>query len=225
MTVIYITPRYFNTFFGCFIHLLKFNHCRPILSIDGTHLYEKYKDTLMIAMSCDRNNKLFPLTFIWKWFLACIRNKVAQRMRLYVISNRHADIMVAMIDVHLGWTEPYAYHRICMRHLASNFMNRFKDKILKNLVCIASLATEVGKFNKHMDTIMRINLEAQRWLEAIPFEKWALSHDGSRRYGIMITNMPEVFNSVLKGAQSLPVTALVQLTFFRLKTYYIARNE
>ena len=27
-----------------------FNHCRPILSIDGTHLYEKYKGTLMIAM-------------------------------------------------------------------------------------------------------------------------------------------------------------------------------
>ena len=34
----------------------EFNHCRPILSIDGTHLYEKYKDTLMIAMRFDVNN-------------------------------------------------------------------------------------------------------------------------------------------------------------------------
>ena len=40
-----------------------FNHCRLILSIDGTHLYEKYKDTLMIALGCDGNNKLFPLSF------------------------------------------------------------------------------------------------------------------------------------------------------------------
>ena len=48
-----------------------------------------------------------------------------------------------------------------MRHLASNFMNRFKDKTLKNLVCRAALATEVVKFNKHMDAIERINLEAQ----------------------------------------------------------------
>ena len=39
------------------------DHCRPILSIDGTHLYGKYKDTLMIAMSCDENNQLFPLVF------------------------------------------------------------------------------------------------------------------------------------------------------------------
>ena len=76
-----------------------------------------------------------------------------------------------------------------------------------------------------MDIIGRINLEAQRWLEAIPFEKWALSHDGGRTYGIMTTNMYEIFNSVLKGAQILPITALVQLTFFRLNSYFVARRE
>ena len=76
-----------------------------------------------------------------------------------------------------------------------------------------------------MDTIGIINLEAHRWLEVIPFEKWALSHDGGRRYVIMITNISEVFNSVLKGAWSLPVAALVQLTFFRLNSYFIVRRE
>ncbi|KAL6337823.1 hypothetical protein AAG906_002288 [Vitis piasezkii] len=30
-----------------------FTHCRPILSINGTHLYGKYKGTLLIAMGCD----------------------------------------------------------------------------------------------------------------------------------------------------------------------------
>ena len=37
--------------------------------------------------------------------------------------------------------------------------------------------------------------------------------------------MSEVFNSVLKGARSLPVTTLVQLTFFRLNRYFVARME
>ena len=120
-------------------------------------------------------------------------------MGLCVIADRHPGIMAAtMTDVHLGWTKPYAYHRIFMRHLTSNFMNRFKDKTLKNLVCRAALATEVGNCNKHMDTIGRINLEAQRWLEAIPFEKWALSHDRGRIYGIMTTNMSEVSIVFLK---------------------------
>ena len=41
----------------------------------------------------------------------------------------------------------------------------------------------------------------------------------------MTTNMSKVFNSVLKGACSLPITALVQLTFFRLNGYFIVRRE
>ena len=40
-----------------------FKHCHPVLSIDGTHLYGKYKDMLLIAMGYDENNQLFPLTF------------------------------------------------------------------------------------------------------------------------------------------------------------------
>ena len=40
-----------------------FEHCRPVMSIDGTHLYGMYKDTLLIAMRCDENNQLFPLAF------------------------------------------------------------------------------------------------------------------------------------------------------------------
>ena len=185
-------------------------------------------------MGCDRNNQLFPLAFAitkgknidsWGWFLACIRNRVTQRTGICVISNRHPGIVAAMSDPHLGWDAPYAYHRICMRHLASNFMTCFKYKLLKNLVCRAAVATTPRKMNRHMATIGRINSEVQQWLEAIPFQLWALSHDGGRRYGIMTTNMLEVFNSVLKGARSLPLTALVQLTFSRLNSYFVARRE
>ncbi|RVX03887.1 hypothetical protein CK203_021664 [Vitis vinifera] len=90
--------------------------------------------------------------------------------------------MVAFVDVYLGWSEPNAYHQICMCHLASTFMTRFKDKCLKQLLCRAALETKVEKFNMHMDTIGRINQDTLSWLEAIPFEKWALSHDGGEEY-------------------------------------------
>ena len=130
---------------------------------------------------------MFPLAFAitegenidsWGWFLACIKKKITQRTGIFVISNRHPGIMATMNDPHVGWASSSAYHRICMRHIASNFMTRFKDKLLKNLVCITALATTQRKFNRHMATIGRINSEAQQWLEAIPLELWALSHDG-----------------------------------------------
>ncbi|RVW77287.1 hypothetical protein CK203_050145 [Vitis vinifera] len=174
-----------------------FKHCRPVLTIDGTHLYGKYKGT----KSSNSNEGL------------C------------VIFDHHPGIMAAFADVYLGWSEPNAYHRICMRHLTSNFMTHFKDKCLKQLLCRAALETKVEKFNMHMETIGRINQDALSWLEAIPFEKWALSHDGGRRYGIMTTNMSEVFNSVLKGARSFPITAFVQLTFYRVNSYFAVRRE
>ena len=65
-----------------------FEHCRPVMSINGTHLYGKYKGMLLIAMGRNENNQLFPLPFSitegentdsWGWFLACIRNRVIQR--------------------------------------------------------------------------------------------------------------------------------------------------
>ena len=37
--------------------------------------------------------------------------------------------------------------------------------------------------------------------------------------------MSEFFNSVPKGAWSLPIIALFQLTFFRLNSYFVARRE
>ena len=40
-----------------------FAHCRPIISIDETHLYGKYKGMLLIAMATNANNEIFPLAF------------------------------------------------------------------------------------------------------------------------------------------------------------------
>ena len=71
------------------------------MSIDGTHLFWKYKGTLLIAMGCDGNNKLFPLAFAitegentnsWGWFLACIRNRVTEQPGICAISDRHPGI-------------------------------------------------------------------------------------------------------------------------------------
>ena len=113
---------------------------------------------------------MFPFAFAitecentdsWGWFLACIKNRVTRRMGIWVISDRHPGIMAAMTNPHLGWASPSAYHRICMRHFANNFMTQFKNKILNNLACRASLASIERKFNKHMTTIGIFNAEAQ----------------------------------------------------------------
>ena len=58
--------------------IVGFKHCRPVISIDATHLYGKYKGKYA-------NNKIYPLVFVvvesestetWGWFLACTRRYV-----------------------------------------------------------------------------------------------------------------------------------------------------
>ena len=54
----------FNYVFWAFTpSTVGFAHCRLVISIDGTHLYGKYKGKLLIAMATDANNEIFPLAF------------------------------------------------------------------------------------------------------------------------------------------------------------------
>ena len=50
-------------------------------------------------------------------------------------------------------------------------------------------------------------------------EKWALCYDGDHRYGNMITNLSKSFNHILKGTRAMPISILVQLTFYRCNSY------
>uniref|UniRef100_A0A2N9HX13 SWIM-type domain-containing protein n=2 Tax=Fagus sylvatica TaxID=28930 RepID=A0A2N9HX13_FAGSY len=56
-----------------------FMHCRPVVSIDATHLYGKYEGKLMIAMATDANNGIYPLAFapLNAYHRFCIRHLVS----------------------------------------------------------------------------------------------------------------------------------------------------
>lgn len=156
-----------------------FKHCRPLITIDGTHLYGKYKGTLLIAMATDANFQLFPLAFAiveeesgdsWKWFMTCIRHSVTQREGLCVISDRHKGILATMNDVSSGWEEPLAHHRFCTRHLASNVNSNFKNAYVKNLFGRAADARQKKKFDYYLNKIGDLNVNARRYLMEIPLQ-------------------------------------------------------
>ena len=109
-----------------------FVHCRPVISINGTHLYGKYQGKLLIAMAQDANNEIYPLAFAivenesestWKWFLGLIKLHVTQHKGICTISDRHGGIEKAIMDEHVpDWQSPNGHWRFCIRHVASNFL-------------------------------------------------------------------------------------------------------
>ncbi|XP_057740100.1 uncharacterized protein LOC130957248 [Arachis stenosperma] len=62
-----------------------FCHCKPLVSIDGTHLYGKYGGTLLVAIAQDGNSNILPVAFAlvegenaesWSFFLSHLRQHV-----------------------------------------------------------------------------------------------------------------------------------------------------
>ena len=70
------------------------------------------------------------------------------------------------------------------------------------------------------ELIKNVNWDAHQYLKYVPKDKWALTFDKSYRYGAMTTNVFDCFNGVLKGARSLPITAMVKYTWFKLNAYF-----
>nr|KAJ0206620.1 hypothetical protein LSAT_V11C500279080 [Lactuca sativa] len=212
-----------------------FAHCRPVVSIDATHLYGKYKGKMMIAMGVDGNNQIFPLAFAivenesynsWYWFLNHVKKHVVkERGGICLISDRHSGILKVVNEQGSPWLEPHSFHMYCLRHFVNNFHDKFRNSHLKVLAYRAGSQNQVRKFNSIMDEIGKLNAQARQWLEGHSLCRWTLAHDGGKRYGLLTTNMSEIFNNVLKGARFLPITPCVKLTFYRLVHYFDVRRS
>ncbi|KAJ7954415.1 Transposon protein, putative, Mutator sub-class, expressed [Quillaja saponaria] len=139
-----------------------FKHCRPIIQIDGTFLYGKYKGKLLISCGVDGVNHVMPPAFAiveeeskdsWSWFLLCLHVHVTQCDGICLISYHHSGIIAAVKDPSVGWTEPYAYHHYCLRHVASNFHTAKKNSATKNLVMKAGYQVQSHSYHMSLDIL------------------------------------------------------------------------
>ncbi|XP_038891641.1 uncharacterized protein LOC120081033 [Benincasa hispida] len=207
-----------------------FKHYRPLLQIDGTHLYGKYEGTLLIATSVDANGHVYSIAYAivpeesadsWGWFFRNLWDHVVHgREGMCLILNRHKDIISTIRNPNNGWIG--VHHRFCLRHVESNFNDRYKNSLLKSLVYSAGSKFQVRKFNDCMVELQTANPNCLRYFSSIDPKQWTQSHDGGHRYGWLTTNVAKSTNVVLKEARKLPITALVQATFYRIIAYFAA---
>ena len=228
-----------------------FHHYRPVLSIDGTFLTGKYKGTLLVAIAADANNQLLPIAYAlvesenkdsWLWFLSCLKiGVVRNRPNVCIISDRNKGLLSALNiikqspDPEWGW--PDLETRWCMRHLAANFYSKFKNKEwFKQFkrMCMQKTTAKMNAIwagiNAQIERAAlpgRTTINLSQWItgNCPDLVKWAQAHDTGARYGIMTSNMSEVYNGVLKGVRALPVTALIHETWNRTLTYFADRVQ
>ncbi|KAL9670830.1 hypothetical protein QQ045_008388 [Rhodiola kirilowii] len=188
-----------------------FKHCRPILSIDGTHIYDKYDGKLLVACSFDVNNGVLPVAFAlvesentssWSWFMRCIRDGVTLRLGLCVISDRHGGIMAAMKEQHgrlLSLTIVSAFTTSRATSTRRNASESFNDVLkhgrdLPNSALVMFTFKQLNKyFNKcryHYDNIdsafaPKVHQRLEELRQRAPFHKVTIFNPSRRIYEVI----------------------------------------
>ncbi|XP_057755296.1 uncharacterized protein LOC130974425 [Arachis stenosperma] len=155
---------YFHRLFWTFSPCIEaFRHCKPLISIDGTHLYGKYGGTLLVAIAQDGNSNILPVAFTlvegenaesWSFFLSHMREHVTPQPGLLVISDRHNGIKAVLEAPDGGWLPPSAYRTFCIRHVAANFALTFKGKNVRRLLVNTAYAKTEVKFHYWFDIFL-----------------------------------------------------------------------
>ncbi|XP_016434542.2 protein FAR1-RELATED SEQUENCE 4-like [Nicotiana tabacum] len=206
------------------------NHCRLVISIDATFLKSKFRGVLMISVSKDVNNQIFPLAFgiaesennnSYEWYFSELRNAIWSRENLIFLSDRHQAIAYAIAKVY-----PESHHGICIYHLEHNLKRRkVKSKVIK-LFQSAARVYRRKEFDLYMSDIAKVDKKTYDYLMEEPPERWARSCSPQRRYDMLITNIVESMNSVLLEARELPILRMMDFIQVKLQRwFYERRNE
>ncbi|RYR42044.1 hypothetical protein Ahy_A08g038489 [Arachis hypogaea] len=149
--------------------------------VNETHLYEKYKDCLLVA------NLEFHMM-----------NGVG------LISDRHEPINAVVARNNGTLSPPKVFQLFCIRHIESNFLRKFKASHLQKFVVNIGYSRTVREYDMRYQRLREPGEAYTNWLNRISREQYALAFDGGYRWGHMTTNLVECINSVLKGARNLP---------------------
>ncbi|XP_015935957.1 uncharacterized protein LOC127744126 [Arachis duranensis] len=167
------STRYFHHLFWTFPPCIEvFKHCKPLVSIDVTHLYGKYGGTLLLAITQDGNSNILPVAFAlvegenaesWAFFLSHLCQHVTPQEGILVIFDRHNGIKAALEATDSSWRLPHAYRAYCIRHVTVNFALSFKGQDARRLLVNEAYAKTEAEFDYWFDIMRTENSAMCEW--------------------------------------------------------------
>ena len=91
------------------------------------------------------------------------------------------------------------------------------------MVMWVGMENQVRKYQITRSRITQLSANGDLYLRYVSLHKWTLAHNGGHRYGVMTANLSESFNGILKSARNLPITTLVELTYYHCVAYFADR--
>ncbi|XP_057540794.1 uncharacterized protein LOC130818651 [Amaranthus tricolor] len=200
--------------------------CRPIICVDGAHLKGQFPGILLTAVGKDGNNNIFPVAWAvvetenvetWTWFLNLLVEDLKSVSSSSSWVQAGCEDFTFMSDRQKGLIEalnaviPEAEIRFCCRHIWANFKIKFPGELYKHHFWKAARAYNKFDFDREMNQIKNISVQAYEYLAAIPAKHWSRHAFPIRsKSGMLLNNCCESFNNVLVEARGKPIISLME---------------
>lgn len=173
--------------------------CRPLLFLDSLPLNSKYQGTLLAATAADGNDSVFPVAFAlvdaetsdnWHWFLLQMKTALSTSCPITFVADKQKGLKESIAEIFKG-----SFHGYCLRYLSEQLIQDLKGQFsheVKRLMIedlnAAAYACRPEIFQRCMESIKSISLEAYNWILQSEPQNWANSFFQGARYNYMTSN-------------------------------------
>ncbi|XP_019237441.1 PREDICTED: uncharacterized protein LOC109217628 [Nicotiana attenuata] len=187
-------------------------YCRLLIAVDGTFLKNKYRGVLLVGVTKDANNQIFPIAFgvvdkenneSYEWYFRELRKAIGIRNDLMFLSDRHKAIA---------------------NGIAKNLKQRRVRNTVINLFQSAARVYLQSEFDDFMSQIAAVDKKTFNYLMEEPPGRWARSHCPRRRYDMLTTNIVESMNNVLRRSRELPILTMMDFIQEKLQSWFYERR-
>jgi hypothetical protein len=121
---------------------------------------------------------------------------------------------------------PDSEHRFCVRHLHSNFQEKFKGEVLKNQLWACARSSSVQQFNRNMERMKALSVDGHKWLEKMEPKTWVRAYFSEfPKCDILLNNNCEVFNKYNLEARELPILNMFESIRTQLMTRHYNKQK
>ncbi|KAA8545309.1 hypothetical protein F0562_020093 [Nyssa sinensis] len=196
--------------------------CRPLLFLDSIPLKSKYQGTLLAATAADGDDGVFPVAFAvvdaetddnWRWFLLQLKSALSTARGITFVADREKGLKESIADI---FQNEGTCHGFCLRYLTEQLIRDLKGQFsheVKRLMVedffAAAYAPRPDSFQRCLESIKSISLEAYNWVMQSEPVHWANAFFQGARYNHMTSNFGELFYSWASDAHELPITQMV----------------
>ncbi|XP_019248524.1 PREDICTED: uncharacterized protein LOC109227781 [Nicotiana attenuata] len=175
---------------------------RRIIGLDGCFLKGVCKGQLLVAVSKDGNNQMFPIawavlevenTLNWTWILKWLSENLGLEdgRDLTMMSNMQKGLINAVRDL-----LPECEHRMCARHILANWSKEWRRLKRRTTFWRCARASSIAELNDQLDMLDKLGDGICESLLHYKKETWCRAYfNCDRKCDIIDNNMCETLNS------------------------------